>query len=169
MGGTVTDPARLTVVEQLLFREARLLDTQCWREWADLYCDDAVFWVPAVTMSGMYTSEPQQELNFIYIEGRAGLEARIFRIESGASLASNPLPRTRHLVTSVTIDDDRRTEIRTSASFQVVTFSEARGQQIRTGAYEHVLRDGNGRLRIAQKKILLLEYVIDGYFDFFNL
>jgi hypothetical protein len=48
-------------------------------------------------------------------------------------------------------------------------FCEARGQQIITGSYEYVLRKENGGLRIARKKILLLEYVIDGYFDFFTI
>jgi hypothetical protein len=50
-----------------------------------------------------------------------------------------------------------------------VAFCEARGQQILTSTYEYVLRQQDGRLRIAQKKILLLEYVIDGYFDFFTI
>ena len=58
----------------------------------------------------------------------------------------------------------RRSPIR-----QIVAYCEARGQQIINGSYEYVLRKENGGLRIAQKKILLLEYVIDGYFDFFTI
>jgi 3-phenylpropionate/cinnamic acid dioxygenase small subunit len=169
MSATVADPVELTAVQELLYREARLLDAQRWKDWADLYCEDAVFWVPAVTMTGDYTTQPQQELNFIYITGRTALDARIFRIESGASLASNPLPRTRHLVTTVMIDDAGPQDIKAFANFQVVEFSEARGQQMRSGTYEYVLRRQNGGLQIAQKKVLLLEYVIDGYFDFFTI
>jgi 3-phenylpropionate/cinnamic acid dioxygenase small subunit len=128
-----------------------------------------VFWVPAVTMAGAHTTDPEQTLNFIYIDGRAGLEARAFRVESGGSLASNPLPRTRHLVTGVMIDTDGADAVRASANVQSVAFCEARGQQILTSTCEYVLRRQDGRLRIAQKKILLLEYVIDGYFDFFTI
>ena len=86
-------------------------------------------------------------MNFIYIVGRAGLEARVFRVASGGSLASNPLPRTRHLVTNVMIDDDGPDEVAAFANIQVVAFCEARGQQILTGSYEYVLRRQDGRLQ----------------------
>ena len=165
----MADVVPLTAVQDLLYREARLLDAQKWSDWLDLYCEDAVFWVPAVTMDGRHTTDPETSLNFIYIAGRAGLEARAFRVESGGSLASNPLPRTRHLVTAVMIEGEGPSELRASANVQAVAFCEARGQQILTSTYEYVLRKQDGRLRIAQKKILLLEYVIDGYFDFFTI
>jgi 3-phenylpropionate/cinnamic acid dioxygenase small subunit len=159
----------LAAVQDVIYREARLLDAQDWTGWLDLYCEDAVFWAPAVNMAGNYTTDPQTELNFIYIEGRAGLEARVFRVKSGGSLASNPLPRTRHLVTTVMVDEEGPHNVRASATFQVVSFSEARGQQLRSGSYEYVLRKRNGGLQIAHKKILLLEYKVDGYFDFFSI
>jgi 3-phenylpropionate/cinnamic acid dioxygenase small subunit len=165
----VNASAQLAAVEDLLCRETRFLDAQRWTEWLDLYCDDAVFWAPSVTMAGAYTTDPLSELNFIYIVGRTGFEARVFRLQSGGSLASNPLPRTRHLVTNVMIDDDGPSEVKAFANFQTATFSEARGQQIRNGAYEYVLRKQEEGMRIAQKKILLLEFVIDGYFDFFTI
>ena len=156
-------------VAEFLYREARLLDARKFGDWLALFSEDAVFWAPAVGMDGEYTAEPETSLNFIYIVGRAGLEARVFRVESGGSLASNPLPHTRHLVTNVAIDNDGPTEVTAFANTQVVSFCEARGQQIITGSYEYVLRKENGGLRIARKKILLLEYVVDGYFDFFAI
>ena len=156
-------------VAEFLYREARLLDARKFGDWLELFCDDAVFWVPAVGMDGVHTAEPETSLNFIYIVGRAGLEARVFRVESGGSLASNPLPRTRHLVTNVMVDTDGPAEVRAFANTQVVAFCEARGQQILTGSYEYIVRKEHGRLRIARKKVLLLEYVIDGYFDFFTI
>lgn len=162
-------PPSMTAVQDILFREARLLDAQRWDEWLEMYCEDAVFWVPAVTMSGAYTTDPQVSLNFIYIVGRIGLEARVFRVASGGSLASNPLPRTRHLVTNVMMDDSGPDEVRAFANFQVAAFCEVRGQQSKSGSYEYVLRRQEDRLQIAQKKVLLLEYVIDGYFDYFTI
>jgi 3-phenylpropionate/cinnamic acid dioxygenase small subunit len=128
-----------------------------------------VFWVPAVTMAGAPTTDAENSLNFIYIAGRVGLEARALRVASGGSLASNPLPHTRHLVTTVMVDEDGPAEVRAFANAQVVAFCEARGQQTLSSSYEYTLRKQNGILRIAQKKILLLEYVIDGYFDFFTI
>lgn len=156
-------------VSEFLFREARLLDEQKWSAWLELYTEDAVFWAPATTMAGGYTTDPELELNFIYITGRAGLEARILRVETNSSIASTPPPRTCHLVTCVMIDAADDKEIRAFANWQVVSFSEQRGQQIRSGAYEYMLRPTGSSFRIARKKILLLEHVIDGYFDIYTL
>jgi 3-phenylpropionate/cinnamic acid dioxygenase small subunit len=72
-------------------------------------------------------------------------------------------------VTNVMIDGDSGTEVRAFANTQVVAFCEPRGQQILNGSYEYTLRKQDGTLRIAQKKVMLLEYVIDGYFDFFTI
>lgn len=165
----MTEPVQLADVQELLYLEARLLDAQRWDEWLDLYCDDAVYWAPAVTMGGAYTTDPERELNFIFMVGRAALEARVFRVKSGGSLASNPLPRTRHLVATVMLDAAGTDDARVFANFQAVSFSEVRGQQMRSGSYEYMLRRQNGSLRIAQKKVLLLEYQIDGYFDFYTI
>jgi len=165
----VADPALTAAVTEFLYREARLLDARRFGEWLDLFVEDAIFWVPAVGMDRTYTSEPETSLNFIYIVGRAGLEARVFRVESGGSLASNPLPHTRHLVTNVMLDSDGPEGIAAFANTQVVAFCEPRGQQILSGSYEYLLRREDQRLRIASKKVLLLEYVVDGYFDFFTV
>jgi 3-phenylpropionate/cinnamic acid dioxygenase small subunit len=156
-------------IADFLFREARLLDEQNWSAWLDLYTEDAVFWAPATTMTGGYTTDPELELNFIYIVGRAGLEARILRVETNSSMASTPPPRTRHLVTNVVIDRASDKEISVFANGQVASFSEQRGQQLRNGSYEYLLRPTGGSFRIALKKILLLEHVIDGYFDVYTV
>lgn len=163
------DLALTAAVTEFLYREARLLDGRKFGEWLDLFRKDAIFWVPAVGMDRTYTSEPETSLNFMYIVGRAGLEARVFRVESGGSLASNPLPHTRHMVTNVMVDSDGPEGIAAFANTQVVAFCEPRGQQILNGSYEYRLRRDGERFRIASKKVLLLEYVVDGYFDFFTV
>ncbi len=156
-------------VADFLFREARLLDQQKWSEWLRLYAEDAVFWAPAPVMSGGYTSNPELELNYIYIVGRAGLEARILRLETNSSMASTPPPRTCHLVTGVTVEDANAQEIVAAASWQVTSFIEPRGQQHRSGAYEYRLRRSGSSFVIARKKILILEHVVDGYFDVYSV
>lgn len=156
-------------VTDLINREARLLDAQDWPAWLDLYCEDATFWVPAFRMEGGYTLDPQAELNLIYIEGRSGLADRVFRLNTDLSLASTPMPRTRHFISLTTIDSFSPERIEAFANWQVVWYGELRGQQIRAGSYEYVLRRTDDGLRIAQKKVLLLESVVDGYFDFFGV
>lgn len=107
----MAEPISTAAAAEFLYREARLLDARKFGEWLDLFCEDGLFWAPAVGMDGAYTTDPETSLNFIYIVGRAGLEARVFRVESGGSLASNPLPHTRHLVTNVMVDADGAAEV----------------------------------------------------------
>jgi len=156
-------------VADFVYREARLLDRRQWSAWLDLYAEDAVFWMPAPRMSGGYTENPELELNYVYIVGRAGLEARIVRIETNSSMASTPPPRTCHLVTGVTVEEANAQEIGVAASWQVVSFSEQRGQQLRSGSYEYRLRRTGDAFLIARKKILLLKHVVDGYFDVYSI
>ena len=94
------DDARLTAaVAEFLFEEARLLDERRWREWLELYSDDVVFWVPAYTDQSELVNDPELQINLIYITSKKGLDERIFRIETGDSVASTPTPRTCHLMT----------------------------------------------------------------------
>lgn len=150
---------------ELVFREARLLDAQAWDEWLGLYCEDAVFWVPAFRMDGSLTQNPKTELNMIYFEGRRHLEERIFRLRTEIALSSTPVPRTTHVVGGVMIDAVSEGEIGAFASWHVVWCNDVRGSQLRAGSYEYVLRRERDGLRIARKKVLLLDPTIDGYFD----
>jgi 3-phenylpropionate/cinnamic acid dioxygenase small subunit len=84
-------------------------------------------------------------------------------------MASTPPPRTCHLVTGVMIDEANAEQVRAAAQWQTISFSEQTGQRIRSGSYEYVLRRDGASFRIAQKKILLLEHVIDGYFDIYMI
>ena len=152
-------------VSALIFGEARLLDAQRWDDWLALYCTDAVFWVPAFRMDGCMTENPRTELNMMFIEGRTGLEARIFRLKTEIALSSTPVPRTSHLVGGVMIDGEDGGELRAYASWQVVWSNDVRGQQLRAGHYEYRLRRAADGLRIAMKKVMLLDSTIDGYFD----
>lgn len=165
------DPVLLAEVSALVQREARLLDTQSWDEWLALYCEDAVFWVPAFRMDGSLTEDPSSELSMIHIVGRAGLGDRIFRVRTEIALSATPVPRTSHLVGQALIDRHDEGEVEGSVAWQVVWSNDVRGQQLRAGTYHYTLRrDGGGLgLRIARKKVLLLDPVIDGYFDVYSV
>jgi benzoate/toluate 1,2-dioxygenase beta subunit len=71
--------------EELLYREARLLDEKKWHDWLALYAEDAVFWMPSWASEYETTSNPELELNLLYLKGRAHLEDRIFRLETEES------------------------------------------------------------------------------------
>jgi hypothetical protein len=55
------------------------------------------------------------------------------------------------------------------ASWQVIWTNDVRGQQVRAGSYAYRLRRTDKGLAIAQKKVLILDSTIDGYFDVYAI
>ncbi len=152
-------------VRDLLYLEADLLDRREWAAWIDLYTEDCVYWVPSWATEDELTEDPELEVNMIYLTGKPALEARIHRIASGQAYATTPLARTSHLVDTVRLLSDDGGAIEASAKWMSLSNDLRWGKQIRGGWYEYrLIRDGDA-LRIAQKKIVLLESVIDGAID----
>ena len=69
-----------SAAEDLLYREAWCLDNKCWEDWLALYTEDAVYWAPAMDGDEGWTDDPDKDVSLMYMD-KAGLEARIFRIE----------------------------------------------------------------------------------------
>ena len=155
---------------QLLYREAAFLDQKRWTEWVELYTEDAEFWIPAWDSEHELTSDPRAEISLMYYESRAGLEDRVFRIQTEDSGASTPLPRTCHLITNVRIEavDNRR--VRLSSNWVTQIFStKKRTTHSFSGFYEHVLRTEGDRLRIEKKKITVINDVIPSVLDIYSV
>lgn len=157
-----------TAVEELLYREASLLDGKKWRAWLELYTDDAVFWMPAWASEYEPTTDPELELNLIYLKGRASLEDRVFRIETGDSFASVPMARTVHLVGNVSVSGAEGPEIIATANWIVHSYG-LHGGITRGGSYEYALRTAGSELKIARKKIIMIDDKLVGPVDIFHV
>ena len=156
-------------VRDLINREADLLDRRRWDEWLDLFTEDCVYWVPSWQNEDELVEDPELSVNMIYIKGRPGLEARMMRIGSGQSYASEPLARTSHLVSTIIVDVDQGAAVEASAKWISLSCYARWGKQLRGGLYEYLLRRTEDGLRIAGKKIVLLEDVIDGAIDLHHI
>ena len=157
---------------ELIALEARLLDEQDWHAWLALYEEDAQFWVPMWTDENHLSTDPLRELSFIYLQGRRFLEERVFRLTSGRSVASNPLPRTAHLVSgsiaSVITGDEAAMLVKSAWSSHIYQHQE---MQLVTyaGRYEHELVWQDGVFRIRRKKIILINDYLSSKLDFFYI
>jgi 3-phenylpropionate/cinnamic acid dioxygenase small subunit len=146
-----------SAAEELLFREALHLDRRDWDAWLALYAEDAVFWVPAWRDEASPTEDPDSELSLIYYRGRRNLEERVWRIRSGLSVASAPLPRSVHTISNVLVERAGADGASVSASFAVhLNDVRAEREHVFFGRYEYRLVAGAAGLLIASKKILLL-------------
>ena len=156
--------------EDLLYREAALLDEGAWDEWLSLYTEDALFWMPAWRDENIPTSDPQSELSLIYYEGRRGLEDRVFRARSGQSVASHPRPRCLHCISNVRLIKSADNSAEVASAFTVF-LHDVRADRTHHffGRYRHTLRHEEGLWRIARKHILLLNDTIPTVVDFYSI
>ena len=157
-----------TMARELIAREAHYLDSQSWEQWIDLYTDDAVFWIPAWRDESTLTSDPQKELSFIHLKGRAFLEERVHRIKSGRSISSVPMPRTAHLVTSSIVETEKDGGLLVRSIWSSHVYLHKDNAMVTyAGRYEHSLVPHEDRLRIRQKKIILINDYLISKLDFF--
>jgi 3-phenylpropionate/cinnamic acid dioxygenase small subunit len=156
--------------EDLLFREALHLDRGEWDAWLALYEQDCEFWMPAWRDETTPTSDPDTELSLIYYRGRRNLEDRVWRLRSGTSVASSPLPRVVHSITNVVVTASDVDQSEITASFAVHLFdARSRRSHVFFGRYEYVVRCSGAEWRIARKKIFLLNDIIPTVVDFYSI
>src|SRR5688572_20547156 len=101
MDATVTAPAAKRAeaeIEQLLYREARLMDEGRYDEWLSLWTDDALYWVPC----NHDDIDPMRDVSLIY-DDRVRLGERVDRLKSGSVLAQQPKPRMRRVVSNIEV------------------------------------------------------------------
>lgn len=152
--------------EELLYREALLIDTGRFSEWLELFTHDVEFWMPAWRDETTPTQDPDRELSLIYYKGRRNLEDRVMRLTSGLSTASTPLPRVVHQVTNVLVTHSDAELAEVSAAFTCHRFDVRMNRSdCFFGRYEYRLVVDNGQWRIARKKIILLNDTIPTVVD----
>jgi len=157
-------------VESFLYDEAWLLDSRRWREWLDLFVPDCRFWMPAWKTDHELVEDPEIGLSFIYYDSRSGLEDRVSRALSGRSVASVPLPRTCHQLTNIRAETETPDRILARCAWSCHVYDiKTQQQHVFFGNYEYTLVRDGGTLRIAVKKVALLNDLIPGYLDFYHV
>jgi len=138
-------------VEDFLYLEARLADENRYDEWAALWTEDALYWVPA----NMDDYDPRQHLSIIY-DDREGIQDRVDRLKSGAAWAQEPRSRMRRVVSNFEIEPpDAGGDITVASNF--VLGELRRGLQAAYFARQiHRLRPSPAGFKLAYKKVMLI-------------
>ncbi|MSR13584.1 MAG: hypothetical protein EXR86_03275 [Gammaproteobacteria bacterium] len=152
---------------ELIALEGWLLDQRDWDGWLNLYLEEAEYWLPCWDGEHALTSDPNAELSLIYYGNRAGLEGRVFRLRTGKSLASTPLPRTCHMTQIARItaqDGDLIVELNfTTHGFRVNQQHYFFGQQT------HRLRPTAAGLKIAKRTVIVANDRIPNVLDIYSV
>jgi 3-phenylpropionate/cinnamic acid dioxygenase small subunit len=153
----------------VLSREALYIDMRRWEEWIDLYHEDAVFWAPAWRNDEELIDNVKREISLFYFETRAGIEDRVWRINTKQAPALFPLARTTHIIANSVFDAlPSNTEMTLHSAWTCHTYSlRDRSQHAFFGRYEHDLKKFDGKWKITRKKVILMNDYIPSVIDVF--
>ena len=155
-------------VRDTIIREATHLDRRQWDQWLDLYTEDAIYWVPSWADEENLIEDPETSLNLMYLVGRATISDRIFRIRTRDTLASVPLDRTSHLVDMILVNSVENGAIEATANWMTHSYGHG-GSFTRSGFYDFQLVGDQSNLRIALKKITMIDDQFEGPIDFYHI
>ena len=164
--------ARLLVkeeVEDLLYREAELLDERRYEEWLELLTDDVHYWMPM--RRNVPADEGQHEftregvdVNW-FDEGKDTLTRRVKQILTGIHWAEQPPSRICHMVSNVQVlsmsaADAAPREVAVKSRFLIYRNRVETETDVLVGKREDLLRRENGSWKIARRKIVLDQSVL---------
>jgi benzoate/toluate 1,2-dioxygenase beta subunit len=144
-------------VDEFLYHEARLLDTQRLEEWLALFTEDATYWLPLEHGQ----KDPVATSSIVY-DDRTLLELRVKQARHPRAHARLPLARTVHQVGNVAVKEEKD-ELTVNSNLVLVEF-RAEKQRVWAALVEHRLRRAGGGYRIAYKRVDLVnsEGELDG-------
>ncbi len=152
----------------LIVNEGACLDQRDWDQWISLYTEDAEYWVPAWDDEYTVTDDPQTQMSLIYYGDRSGLEDRIFRLNTETSLASIPLPRTCHMTTNYRFDAQPNGDLKVHSAWHTYSYKLKAINQF-FGHQEHLIRPTDDGLKIAGRKIIVLNDMIANVMDVYSI
>lgn len=140
----------LTVLQDFVIREARLMDTHQFDDWLDIWDDDALYWAPCNSDD----VDPKSEVSIIY-ESNDGLAQRVKRLRGKFAHSQRPQSRLTRVVSNFELDEVTEDQISGYSNF-VLGEIRVKRQSVLFGRNHHVLRMTDGGLKLKQKKVVLL-------------
>jgi benzoate/toluate 1,2-dioxygenase beta subunit len=136
--------------ERLLLHEARLLDEARFDDWLTLFTADGWYWVP----SEPGQDNPHDTVSLIYDDRRL-LETRVRRLASPRIYSQEPRSRTSRIIGNVSIEDSSADACTVRSKFVMIEYRRE-SQRLFAGTAFHRLVQGDGGIRIASKRVDLV-------------
>lgn len=152
MQSTITRAA----AEDLLYREAYLLDTLQLQEWLKLFTPDGIYWIP------IDESQPLASQAAIVYDTPLRREERVHHLLEQVFPAQEPRSRTQHFISNIMLDTEADGVLVRSSQ---VIYEMRTGDFTQIGlgdlrpivaAVEYKLREEEGNVKIQEKKVLLI-------------
>lgn len=141
----------LAAVTAFLYKEARLQDEHQYEAWEKLWTDDGVYWVPANSAD----IDPEREMSLIY-DNRSRIALRVKQLLTGKHFTQTPQSRLRRMISNVELIDEPAGGDISAAGNTMIFESNMRGETIWAARNEYRLRHLDGELKMAYKKVTLV-------------
>lgn len=145
-------------VTAFMYREARLLDTECWDDWLALMHEDVHYWMPGIENRrredklGQYSADHMA----FFDDGLRDLTRRIERFKQATAWAENPPTRNVHMVTNVEVFAGESADQYVVHTCLFSIRSRGLNEHFEIAARrEDVLCRVEGELKILRRKILI--------------
>jgi 3-phenylpropionate/cinnamic acid dioxygenase small subunit len=140
-----------SAVTAFIYKEARFQDEHRYEAWEALWTDDGIYWVPANGAD----IDPEREMSIIY-DNRSRISLRIKQLLTGKHHTQTPQSRLRRLVSNIELLDEQSGGDISVASNSLIFESSLRDDTIWGARNEYRLRYVDGELRMAYKKVTLV-------------
>lgn len=143
--------ATVSAVTAFIYREARFQDEHQYEAWEKLWTDDGIYWVPANGAD----IDPEREMSIIY-DNRSRIALRVKQLMSGKHFTQTPQSNLRRLVSNIELADEQPGGDIAVASNSLIYESSLRDDTLWAARNEYRLRYVDGELRMAYKKVTLV-------------
>jgi 3-phenylpropionate/cinnamic acid dioxygenase small subunit len=137
-------------VIDFLYDEVRMLDEGRFDEWLSLWLEDGIYWMPLD-----YKQGDDPALTSLLYEDMFMLRLRVERLNGARTFSQKPKSRCHHVIQRPFVDEIDGNRIVTNTSMHYVE-TRLDEQFLLACTAEHELRVVDGALRIARKKVELL-------------
>jgi 3-phenylpropionate/cinnamic acid dioxygenase small subunit len=156
-------------VEEFLYDEVELLDERRYEAWLELLADDVRYWMPMrrnVKFGELEREFTREGLDINWFdEGKDTLTRRVQQILTGVHWAEEPLSRLCHMLSNIRLLDVKPSvsepaEVMVKCRFLIYRNRVETETDILVGKRQDVLRRLDGQWKIAQRKVILDQNVL---------
>jgi anthranilate 1,2-dioxygenase small subunit len=134
---------------------AAALDEQRLMDWVEMFTDDAFY-----VVISRENADKQLPVGLIYCESKAMIHDRAFALEKTAMFAPRYL---RHIIGNLQVFGQSGDQIRARANYALiqVLYDRPEAKLHQVGVYQDVFRRVNGELKLAQRRCIYDNLLVD--------
>lgn len=151
-------------LQQILFREARLLDHERYDEWVTMLTDDLHYFMPGINTR--YRRDKTDQIGDLtrmayYNDSLDDLKKRLRRLATGTAWSEDPATRYVHLIGNVEVElTDKHHEYKVYSTFYAYRSRNERDEDSLAGHREDIWRRTPQGFKLARRLILMRQNVL---------